>query len=99
MQRVDGVDHQLEEAVAELGARVEHGGAGSTSAGLGRLGSRRVLQREKRRPVSALVVGWVIVFFFLISMNVFFFFVLSKYFISYMCEFFPYWESFDVLHV
>lgn len=63
VQRVDGVDHQLEEAVAELGARVEHGGAGSTSARLGRLGSRRVLQgKNKRKAMSVQLVN----FFFII---------------------------------
>lgn len=64
----------------------------------------RAATRDKRRPVSALVVGWVIVFF-LISMNVFFriekvsyflyvcFFPIEKVLMSYICEwvyFFPF---------
>lgn len=47
MQRVDGVDHQLQESMPELGAGVENGGRGASLPPLGWLGARRVLRHGR----------------------------------------------------
>ena len=47
MERVDGVDHQLQESVPELGAGMEDGGRGASPPLLGWLGARRVLHHGR----------------------------------------------------